>query len=174
MAKSSKETILHDEIKLMDALEQHAKENIDELAKRCGVSRQKVSRIIKRLEEKKIIWGYTAVTDETAKNLKHFNLLVKRTNVPFEDDVRKEVLFDKVDNIPSGLVKVENIYISHGMFDWIITFYAPDLVSAKKFVELLFNRRYKYIKEFFLIETLVPVRKHGLKNPRIKELVQFV
>ena len=174
MAKSSKETILHDEIKVMDALEQQAKENIDEIAKSCGFSRQKVWRIIKDLEKRKIIWGYTAITDETAKNLKHFNLLVKRTNMPFEDDVRKEVMFDNVDNIPAGLVKVENIYISHGMFDWIITFYAPNLVSAKKFVESLFNRRSKYIKEFFLLETLYPVRKQGLKNPQIKKIVEHI
>jgi len=57
MAKSSKEMIFHDEIKVMDALERHSKGSIDEVAKSCGFSRQKVWRIIKDLEKRKVIWG---------------------------------------------------------------------------------------------------------------------
>ncbi len=63
LAKSSKETILHDELKVLDALEQNSKKSVDQIAKRCGLSRQKVLRIIKDLEKRKVIWGYTAETD---------------------------------------------------------------------------------------------------------------
>jgi len=174
MAKSSKETILHDEIKVLDALEQHSKDSIDKIAKDCGFSRQKVWRIIKELEKRKVIWGYTAITDETAKNLKHFIVLAKRNTVPFGDEVRKEIILRKLDDYPMDIITIENIYLTHGTFDWILTFYAPDLVSAKRFVEETFARFSKYLQEYTLIETLVPVRKHGLKNPRIKELVKYV
>jgi len=105
MAKSSKETILHDEIMVMMLLEQHAKENIDEIAKSCGFSRQKVWRIIKDLEKRKIIWGYTAVTDETAKKLKHFIVLAKRNTVAFGDEVRKEIILRKLDEYPMDIMK---------------------------------------------------------------------
>jgi len=54
LAKSSKETMMKDEIKVLDFLEQHAKESVEEIAKRSGVSRQKIWRIIKRLEENEI------------------------------------------------------------------------------------------------------------------------
>ena len=67
MAKTSEEAMKKDEMKVLDVLEQHAKENIDGLAKRCGFSHQKISRIIKHLEEKKTIWGYAAITDEKVK-----------------------------------------------------------------------------------------------------------
>jgi DNA-binding Lrp family transcriptional regulator len=174
MAKINKETRLHDEIKVMDALEQHAKENIDEIAKSCKFSRQKVWKIIKDLEKRKIIWGYTAVTDETAKNLKHFTVLAKRNTVPFGDEVRKEIILRQLDDYPMHIVKIENIYLTHGIADWIITFYAPDIVTGKKFIEETFARFSKYLQEYSLIETLVPVRKHGLKNPRIKDLVEYV
>jgi len=174
MVKSSKETILHDKIKVLNALEQHAKESIDEIAKRCGFSRQKVWRIIKNLEENKIIWGYTAVTDEAAKNLKHFTVLAKRNTVPFGDEVRKEIILRKLDDYPMDIIKIENIYFTHGVTDWIITFYAPEIVSAKKFVEKTFAKFSKYLQEYSIIETLVPVRKQGLKNPRIKNLVKYV
>jgi DNA-binding Lrp family transcriptional regulator len=174
MAKNSKETILHDEIKVMDALEQHSKESIDEIAKSCGFSRQKVWRIIKDLETRKIIWGYTAITDETAKNLKHFIVLAKRNTVPFGDEFRKEIILRKLDDYPMDIVRIENIYLTHGITDWILTFYAPDIISAKKFVDETFARFSKYLQEYNIVETLVPVRKQGLKNPRIKDLVEYV
>jgi len=174
MVKSSKETMMKDEMKVLDVLEQHAKESIDEIAKQCGFSRQKVWKIIKHLEEKKIIWGYTAVTDEDARNLKHFIVLVKRNTVPFDQDVRNEVIFRKIDDYPAGLVKIENIYFTNGISDWVFTFYAPDIVSAKKYVDLTFERFNKYLEEYFILETLVPIRKQGLKNPRLKELAEYI
>jgi DNA-binding Lrp family transcriptional regulator len=174
MAKNSKETILHDEIKVMDALEQHSKESIDQIAKSCGFSRQKVWRIIKDLEKRKIIWGYTAITDETAKNLKHFIVLAKRNTVPFGDEFRKEIILRKLDDYPMDIVRIENIYLTHGITDWILTFYAPDIISAKKFVDETFARFSKYLQEYNIVETLVPVRKQGLKNPRMKDLVEYL
>ena len=64
MAKSSKKQIYEDELKVIVELQKNAKENIDIISKKCGYSRQKVWRIIKRLEEDKTIWGYTAVVKE--------------------------------------------------------------------------------------------------------------
>jgi DNA-binding Lrp family transcriptional regulator len=174
LAKSSKEIVLRDEIKVLNALEQNSKEKVDGIAKRCGLSRQKVWRIINDLEKRKIIWGYTAVTDEESKNLKHFTVLAKRNTVPFGDEVRQEVILRKLDDYPSDIVKIENIYLAHGIFDWIITFYAPDLISAKRFVEQTFKRFSKYLQEYTIVETLVPIRKHGLKNPQMKNLVKYL
>jgi DNA-binding Lrp family transcriptional regulator len=79
MAKSSKETMKMDESKVLNVLEQHAKENIDELAKSCGFSRQKIWRIIKYLEAEKIIWGYTAIFDAEIQGYKKFILSIKRS-----------------------------------------------------------------------------------------------
>jgi DNA-binding Lrp family transcriptional regulator len=125
MAKISKEEMHQDETIVMNILEQQAKESIDEIAKKCGFSRQKVWRIIRDLEEKKKIWGYTAIIDEEAKGMKHFVLLVKRSSVPFNGAIRKELIHAKLDDYMPGIVKVENIYITHGNYDWIVTFYAP-------------------------------------------------
>jgi len=94
--------------------------------------------------------------------------------VPFGDEFRQEVILRKLDDYPMHIVKIENIYLTHGAIDWVLTFYAPDLVSAKRFVEETFARFSKYLQEYTLVETLVPVRKQGLKNPRIKDLVQFM
>ncbi len=174
MPKNYEEKILQDEIKVMDALEKHANENIEKIAKECGFSRQKVWRIIKDLEQRKIIWGYSAITDETAKNLKQFTILVKRSNEALSDEVRKYI-FSPADYVfPMPTIKMENIYSTHGPVDWIATFFAPDLFTAKQFVEKTFERFSKYFSEVTLVETLVSVRKNGHKNPRIKEFIDYI
>ena len=61
MSKSSKEQIIDDEKKVIRELKKNAKASIDSIGKNCNFSRQKVWRIIKRLEENKTIWGYSSV-----------------------------------------------------------------------------------------------------------------
>ena len=173
MAKTSKEQIQLDEIKVLDALEHHSKESIDKIAKNCGFSRQKVSRIIKNLEQNKVIWGYPPVTDNDVRNLKQFVLIVKRKSVPFDKAYKKELLFDKLDSYSSD-VKIENISLTHGQYDGFVTFYAKDIISAKKLLNEIFKRIGKYFEEYVLLETLLPIRKQGLKNPKMKELVEYL
>jgi DNA-binding Lrp family transcriptional regulator len=174
MPKSSKDQTEQDEIKVLDALEQHSKNSVDEIAKICGFSRQKVSRIIKNLERNKVIWGYPPVIDESAKNLKHYIVLAKRTLAPFDDNFRKEVINQKIDQIPPGLVKIESIYTTNGIYDFVFILYAPNIMAAKKFVELSFSRGSKYFKEYSILETLIPIRKQGIKNPQIKQLAEYL
>ncbi len=174
MSKSSKETMQMDEIKVIDTLERYGKDNIDKLAKECGFSRQKVWRIIKNLEMKKIIWGYTAITDAEGKNLKYFVLLLNRTQLPIDDYMKREVLLEKLDDhLPKG-IKINDILITHGNHNAVVTFYAPDIITAKKVVDGFFGRLGKYFDAYQLLETLFPIRKSGFKNPNIKHLVDYI
>jgi len=174
MAKSSREQIDKDERKVLAELQKNSNQNIDTIAKHCGFSRQKVWRIIKNLEENKTIWGYTAVADEKAEGLKHFALLVKRNMIPFDATVKKELIFESLDDYLPGIVKIDDIFFTHGNFDAIVTFYSPNLVIAKKFIQELNNRVGKYIGAYLLLETIMPIRKKGLKNPQIKKLVEYL
>jgi len=174
MVKSSKELLAKDESKVLAELQKNSKESIDTIAKHCGLSRQKAWRIIKHLEDKKIIWGYTAIADEEQNGLKHFVLLVKRNSVSFEASMKKELILEKLDEYLPGSVRIEDIFFTHGKFDAVVTFYVPDIVSAKKLVQEIYKRVGKYLGEYLLLETLVPVRKKGLKNPQIKDLVEYL
>jgi len=174
MAKNSKEKIQQDETRVLNVLEHHAKESVDEVAKKCGFSRQKVSRTIKHLEENKIIWGYAAVVDGELRELKHFVLLVKRSVVPFDDTLRKEIVFEKLDDNIQESVKIESIYLTHGNYNLVFTFYAPNLVAAKNFIDTGLLKYAKYIREYLLLETLFPIRQQGLKNPQMKSLAEYL
>jgi DNA-binding Lrp family transcriptional regulator len=174
MVNKSDDSLAKDEARVLRLLEQDAKKSIDEIAKKCGCSRQKVWRIIKQLEANQIIWGYTAVADGHARNLKHFMVLVKRNSTPFDSSMQKEMVEKRIDDIPAGLVRIESIYFTHGIFDFVMTFYAPDIILAKKFVDHSFERLNKYLQSFTILETLVPIRKMGQKNPKIKELIEYI
>jgi Lrp/AsnC family leucine-responsive transcriptional regulator len=174
MGKSSKEQRAKDEGKVLAELQKNSNESIDTIAKHCGFSRQKVWRIIKHLEDNKIIWGYTAVVDEERTSLKHFVLLVKRNMVPLDASYKKEVILEKLDDYLPGLVRIEDIFFTHGSFDVVVTFYGPDIISAKKFVQEIYKRIGKYLGEYLLLETVFPIRKKGIKNPQIKQLVNYL
>ena len=174
MVKTSKDQIQLDEIKVLDALKQNSKENIDEIAQNCEFSRQKVWRIIKNLEKNKIIWGHTAIADEEAYGFKHYVLLVIRSLEPIAESHKKEIVFDKLDNYLPGLVKIEDIYYTHGTYDLVITFYASQILHAKNFIKALFNKNNKLFKDYLFLETIFPIRKKNLKNPQIKKLVEYL
>ena len=53
MPKNSKKQIDKDEKKVIAELQNNARESIDKIAQECGFSRQKVWRIMKRLEKNK-------------------------------------------------------------------------------------------------------------------------
>jgi DNA-binding Lrp family transcriptional regulator len=174
MPKSSKETMKMNEMKVLDVLEQHANENISELGKKCGFSSQKVARIIKNLEKEKRIWGYAAVVDDEIKDFKHYILMVKRNTKPVDAEFKRKVAFEKIDDYLPNLVKIENIYFTYGMYHAVFTFCAANITNAKKFVEEIFNRIGKYLDEYLLLETLFPIRKQGIKNPHLKNLIEFL
>ena len=176
MPKNSREQMNIDQLKILAELQKNCKENMDAIAKQCGFSKQKVWRIIKQLEEKKIIWGYTAIigTEKKSPLGEHYTLLLTRSNVPLDDSMKREVTLEKLDDYLPADVKIENIVITHGEWDAIVTFYAPDLVTAKKVVESMFQRTGKYFKNYSLIEHLFPIRKNGFKNPQINNLVDYI
>jgi len=132
LTKNSKETMMKDEIKVLNIMEQYARESVDEIAKRCGFSRQKVWRIIKNLDENKIIWGYSAIADGTLRDLKHYVLLCKRSMVPLDNSMKKEVVVEKLDDHLPNLVKIDDIFLTHGSYNGVVTFYALTLLLQKR------------------------------------------
>lgn len=175
MPKSSKKQIDKDEKKVIHELQKNAKESIDKIAQRSRFSRQKVWRIIKRLEKNKTIWGYSAIINEEKLNLNHYILLIKRTTLPIDEKLTDKIVTRQLEKIVPKLgIKIETSLYVHGIYDWILTFTAYDIKQAKKFSEK-FNEFYKgYIAELHLLETLFQIKKQGILNPKAVDLKQFL
>ena len=177
MPKTSKEQIKKDERKIISLLQSDAGQSIDSIAKKCGFSRQKVWRIIKRLEENGTIWGYTAVTDNTKNEVKRFIVLIKRTAQPVDKDMVKKIIERDIEKMAKKAnleINLENSYFVNGVYDWVISFTAKNLTEAKKFGEKM-NMAYDgYIAELQLLEEVFPVKTQGILNPNLEEFKKFI
>ena len=170
MPKSSREQIDNDEQRILRELQNNSKESIDKIAKKCGFSRQKVWRIIKRLENNKTIWGYRAVVDDEQINMKTYLLLIKGRRLPIGNPAENDVVERTMDKLGEkiGVIVEDSIWL-HGDYDWIMSFLAEDLKTAKRFYEALTQQYRENISELKLLETIVTVKKGGFNNPRVAE-----
>ena len=174
MPKNSREQIDADEKKVIRELQKNSKESIDKIAKRCGFSRQKVWRTIKRLEKNKTIWGYYAVVDNEKLDMKRYIMLIKRSNKPIGDAINK--IIDLTMPCKGEEIDVDVICSSylHGHYDWMLIFTANDIKNAKKFSELLTKEYQHVISEIHLLEDIFSVKKCGVVNPDLEKIREFL
>jgi DNA-binding Lrp family transcriptional regulator len=175
MAKSSKDQIEQDEKKLLSELVKNSKENIDTIAKHCGFSRQKAWRMIKQLEAKNLIWGYTAVFDEEKLGLIHFMLLVKRTTKQLEKTTADRIISRKIEDFAAELgIAIESSFYVHGEYDWVTTFTAKDIRQAKKLSDAFVTLHPGIIEKITILQTLMFIRKQYILNPDKSKLKDFL
>ena len=171
MPKTSKEQIANDEKKIIYELQKNSKENIEKIAKKCGFSRQKIWRVIKRLEKNKTIWGYHAVVDDNKIGLQQYFVLIKRTTKSFSkeylDSIIKRVIQPEIAKM--GMI-IETVSCVHGAFDWIHIIRASNVVQVKKYCEALSTLSKGYISHMIILEEMFPIEKNGIVNPNIEEL----
>ncbi|MBU0496719.1 MAG: Lrp/AsnC family transcriptional regulator [Candidatus Thermoplasmatota archaeon] len=173
MPKNSRKQIDQDEKKIIAYLQRNAKESIDTIAKKCSFSRQKVWRIIKRLEKTKTIWGYHAVIDDDKVNRHSYIMLIKRSNEPMANSTDKIINQTMEKRGAEINVDVECSKLLHGIYDWFVCFTAPDIREAKKFSEI-FNREYpNLISEIHILENIFTVKNSGVINPNITQLKDY-
>jgi len=175
MSKSSRDQIDKDEKKILSELVKNSNENIETIAKHCGFSRQKTWRFIKRLEEKGLIWGYTAIFNEEKIGLIHFMLMIKRTTKQLEEKTVDKIVSRKLEDIVAELgITIESSFYVHGEYDWVITFTAEDIKHAKKFSDSLVALHPGVIEKITIMQTLMFIRKHYILNPEKMKLKEFL
>lgn len=175
MPKSSETRVRQDEEKILEILQTNAKASIDDIAKKCGFSRQKVWRIIKNLEEDKTIWGYSAIYEQERYNLRHFTMMVKRNTTPVDSKMMQEILTTRLDDLlPELNIKMDDIEYVHGFYDGLFSFYAPDLITAKKFSDRFKERFNQYIASVDLLEGIFFIRNQAIRNPNLKKIINYL
>ena len=153
----------------------NSNENIDTIAKNCGFSRQKAWRMIKQLETKKYIWGYTAIVDEQKQGLQKYILLMKRSIQRIDDETADQIASNRLvkEYIKLG-INAESSYYVNGEYDWELIFTAPDLKTAKKFTDALLGEYPKIISKINLMQVIMTKRSHNILNPDGMMLKEFL
>jgi DNA-binding Lrp family transcriptional regulator len=145
-----------------------------DMAARLRSNRQRVWRQKRTLEDEHVVWGYTAVVDESKVGHVLYLVLMKlkpmdralvelitrrlRTGQPHKQDVR-----------------LMNLLYVNGEFDLIAMFSAPDHVTARRYYDSL---RISY-DEFLLAKPVIvdvnfSLIQNGKVNPELSRLEEFV
>ena len=174
MPKSSRQQIDMDEKKVIAELQKNAKESIDVIANKCGFSRQKVWRIIKRLEESKTIWTYHAIIDSEKMDLNKYILLLKRTTSPIKSEELEMAVNGKLRNMLMDMgISIDFAYYLNGCYDFALCVSTHTVKDLKKLTETINKMFREYIGEIEILEIIFPMVKCGCLSPKIKELRQF-
>ena len=159
------------EEKILKELQKNCRLSPDEIGKKCGCSRYKVKRVMKEFEENKTIVGYTAVLNPSKIKLKHFILLVKRSAIPFDEEmINKYPFIRETEFVPNIKINsVATLYV-HGNYDWVLAFTAEDISNAKEFCNKIIKFYNKYVDDLELLEIVTPFRMNGFIIPTKDEM----
>jgi DNA-binding Lrp family transcriptional regulator len=164
-----------DEKRVLSELVKNANKNIETIAQLCRFSKQKTWRIIKRLEAKELIWGYTAIFDEEKMGLKHFMVLIKRSMKRLDESTINIIVSRKLEDLIKDIgITIESSSYVHGDYDWVLTFTAKDIIHAKKFSDSLLVLHPGSIEKISIMETLMFIKKHYILNPEKSRLKEFL
>jgi DNA-binding Lrp family transcriptional regulator len=174
MGMSSKKQIKDDEKKLLMTLRKNSNDSIEQIAKRCGFSRQKFWRVKKRLEKNKTIWGYNTVFDDDKLGLKRYLILIKRTNKPLSPLQLKIISSRKIMQVTAKLgINVECSFFIHGSYDWFFSVTAKDIKHVKKVINIFTILLKDVISEVDVQEVIFPVEKNNFTNPNVNQIKDF-
>jgi len=175
MPKSSKKQISEDEKKIIAEMQNNSGDSIENIAKNCGFSRQKIWRIKKRLEKNKTIWGYSAIVDDEKLDVKRYMMLVKLKHLPIDNEVEKNMIEGTIDKLGAEMgISVKDSFWLNGNYDYMVCFSADNLKKAKKFQEIFIRTYNSNIAELQLIENIVTIKKDGFMNPKIIETKKLI
>lgn len=160
--------------RILDELLINARQSIQEIAKKCKTYRQKVWRKIKKMEETKTIWGYTAVVNEEKIGWKLFMVFMKMKPLT-KEQVELQINRHRKD-VPGKLaVRLIDAYYINGTYDWIIIFAAKDWATARKYYDNIRKEYEEYLLEKpEMVDIIFSTIRWGKVNPEIEKLYEFV
>jgi DNA-binding Lrp family transcriptional regulator len=159
---------------VLRCLVEDSSQSIIAIAKKLKSYRQRIWRIKKRLENEKIIWGYTAVIDDMKLQRVIYIMLSKIK--PLSRDFVNLVISRLTEDIPlqEGVRLIHVSYIN-GTFDWTIMFSAPDHATARRYYDSVRLAYAEYLLEKpVIIDVNFPCVREGKVNPDLQKLYEFV
>jgi len=174
MSKTSREQINKQEFMVMKELIINGKASVNGLANKFKFSRQKIWRMLKSLEKRKVIVGYHAVIDRKQLGLQKYTFLIKRSIGPTEKNNLDALLGSAIQKKADAMdIIIDTFSYVNGRYDFSFSIYAKDLIQAKKFSFALINIFNVIIEDITVLEELVPIIEDGILHPDRKSLTEF-
>ncbi|HUS78599.1 MAG TPA: hypothetical protein VM050_08055 [Patescibacteria group bacterium] len=169
MSKSNTETF---EDEVLESLINDPTRSIRNIAKDLDSYRQKVWRQKKRLEEENVIWGYTAVLDESKLN--HFLSLIFLKIKPMDENI-VSLIRDRIRNKVPGDVRIINALLVNGEYDLAVMFSAKDRATSRRYFDSI---RLAYdqwlLDKPLIVDVNLALIREGKVNPELDRLEEFI
>ncbi len=162
-----------DEQDVLNELLLDCRRSIRTMASACDRGRQQVWRQIKTFEEDGVIWGYTAIVDESKIGCTLYLALIR--GGPPRQEIVDKIIDRHMDFNQPGLEHirfVDSLFLN-GIFDWAIVFAAPGIIDAKRYCGFLEVTYSDYIEQLELMEVMFSAARCGHINPDIQKLRDF-
>lgn len=145
-----------------------------DISKKMSCYRQMVWRKKKELEDDNVIWGYTAVIDESKMNHVVYIMLIK--SKPMSRGLA-DLLIRRItrDEPRKQNVRVINMLYVNGDYDWVLRFSAPDHATARRYYDTIRLLYDEYLLEKpVMIDVNFVLVSEGKSNPEIEKLYDFI
>ncbi len=159
---------------IIDALLTDPTRSMRELARDLKSYRQTIWRNKKRMEEENLIWGYTAVIDESKQGKVTFLVLMKMK--PMMGEMADKMVNRIRKNEPGRKnIRLIDAFQVNGEYDWIIRFSAQDHTTARIYYDTLRAVYGEYLLEKpVLVDVNFILVAEGKKNPELNKLFDLV
>ena len=167
MLKRNKKTIL-------ECFLEDPTRSLRDIAKELESYRQKVWREKRKLEKENIIWGYTAVIDESKFNHVLYVVLLKMK--PMSKELAELIITRKIKEEPKKQkIHLINVLYVNGEYDWMIMFSAPNHAIARRYYDSIRITYHDYLLEKpVIIDINFSLVREGKVNPEIQKLNEYV
>ncbi len=158
---------------IIETLLRDPTKSTSKMSKELNCYRQTIWRTRKKLEESRVIWGYTTVVDE--RKLGKITYIVLMKTKPMSRELAN-LISDRIrKGIPGKLgVRLIDLFYVNGEYDWIMRFSAPNHPTARRYYDTI-----RVIYEEYLLEKPVIVDVNfclvaeGKTNPDLEDLYEF-
>jgi len=170
MAKNSRKQIRQDTEAVLRVMQEKGKNDLQKISEKAGFSRQKTWRMIKKLEENKGIWGYTAVINPELLNKKNYLLMM---NIECDKDVYTKMANGKIESLLAEIgITVQDNYYTHGEYNWMLKISADDTRHLTVACNVIMNEFPDSLTDIETMEVMVPIKVHNIGNPKVKDEVK--
>ena len=160
---TSRNQIKADEERVGLELLRNPNQDAASIARECGLSKQKVWRVLKQFEERGVIFSHPACLNMKKLGKRSFLVLIERSIKPIDDNFIQHMIDP---TLIKALVEqdikavVEDCYLLNGVYDWAFIVTVEEHRDLLKFLDLW----RKYYGEYFSRITQSEIMWFNLRN----------
>ena len=157
----------------MSALLEDPTRSSKQMAEMLHITRQKLWREKKMMEEEDLIWGYSAIIDEGCDEWVDIIILLRLKSMP-DETIKGIIEGAKSASHKKYSVRLRDVFYIDGEYDAMVVYSAPDIMTARRYYEFIRLSYGEFLMEKpIMMEVNFAVRRGGKLNPDVDRLMDL-